>query len=126
MINLIPIGQLDGGHIAAAALGDRHERLSAWLHRALLLVGAGVMAVLLFEARAAGWAWRDAVSRAAFAAMPWLVWALLLLFMRRMAGGVYHPPVDGDPLSPARRRLALLMVIVFLSIFTPVPLRGAL
>ena len=39
MINLMPIGQLDGGHVARAALGDRHERLSARLHVALPLVG---------------------------------------------------------------------------------------
>ena len=39
MINLMPIGQLDGGHIARAALGQRHEALSARLHVALLAIG---------------------------------------------------------------------------------------
>lgn len=126
MINLIPIGQLDGGHIASAWLGPRHERLSAWLHRMLLVVGAAVVGFLLLEGRAAGLDWPDALTRAAFAGMPWLVWAVLLLVMRRLSGGVYHPPVEGAPLSPRRRALALVMVVVFALLFTPIPLREAI
>lgn len=126
MINLIPIGQLDGGHIAGSYLGDRHERWSGWLHRLLLLVGMAVLAALTFEGHAGGMGWGAAVERAGWAALPWLVWALLLLLMRRMAGGIYHPPVGEAPLSPGRRRLVLGMAIVFLLIFTPVPLRGAI
>jgi membrane-associated protease RseP (regulator of RpoE activity) len=126
MINLIPIGQLDGGHIASAWLGGRHERLSAWLHRLLLVVGAAVVAVLVLEARAVGWTWKDSLVRAAAAGMPWLVWAVLLLVMRRMSGGIYHPPVEGAPLSRGRRALAIGMVVVFALLFTPVPLRQAI
>ena len=126
MINLIPIGQLDGGHIAGSYLGDRHERWSAWLHRLLLLVGLAVLAALSFEGHAGGMGWGAAIERATWAALPWLVWALLLLVMRRMAGGIYHPAVGQAPLSPGRRRLVLAMAIVFLLIFTPVPLRGAI
>ena len=126
MINLIPIGQLDGGHIASAWLGPRHERLSGWLHRFLLVVGAAVVAFLVFEARAAGWGWKDSLTRAAFAGMPWLVWAILLLIMRGLSGGIYHPPVEGEPLSRGRRALAIGMVIVFALLFTPIPLREAI
>ena len=126
MINLIPIGQLDGGHIASAWLGPRHERMSGWLHRLLLVVGAAVVAFLLAEGRSAGWGWEDSLTRAALAGMPWLVWAVLLLVMRRLSGGVYHPPVEGEPLSPGRRVLAAVMVIVFVLLFTPIPLREAI
>jgi hypothetical protein len=58
--------------------------------------------------------------------MPWLVWAVLLLVMRRMSGGIYHPPVEGPPLSRGRRALAVGMVVVFALLFTPVPLRQAI
>jgi membrane-associated protease RseP (regulator of RpoE activity) len=126
MINLIPIGQLDGGHIAAAALGHRHEKLSAWLHRLLLVVGTAVAAVLFAEGQSAGLSIGHAAARAGSGAMPWLVWAVLLLVMRRMGDGVYHPPVEGPPLVGRRRALAFGMAIVFILIFTPVPLREAL
>lgn len=126
MINLIPIGQLDGGHIACGYLGERHERLSSTLHWLLLAVGGGVMLGLTAEALAAGRPIASAASRALWAGMPWLVWAGLLGFLRRAGDGRYHPPVGAAPLSPGRRRLVWLIAIVFVLIFTPIPLREAL
>ena len=123
MINLIPVGQLDGGHIASGYLAARHERFSAWLHRLLLVVGVGVFAALTAEARAVGWGWSDAATRALFAALPWLVWSVLLGVLRRMSGGVYHPPVTGPHPTRGRQVLVGVMAIVFLLLFTPVPMR---
>jgi membrane-associated protease RseP (regulator of RpoE activity) len=123
MINLIPVGQLDGGHIAAGYLARRHERFSAWLHRLLLVIGAGAVAVLTAEARAAGWAWSDALTRALWASMPWLVWAALLALLRRMSGGIYHPPVEGELPTRGRRVLVAGMALLFILLFTPVPMR---
>jgi membrane-associated protease RseP (regulator of RpoE activity) len=125
-INLIPIGQLDGGHIACAFLGDRHERMSRWLHAGLLLIGAAVMAVLGLEALDAGKSAGSALGYGLSNGAPWLVWAALLLWMRRAQGGIYHPAVGDTPLSPGRRLLVFSMAVVFLLIFTPVPLREAL
>jgi membrane-associated protease RseP (regulator of RpoE activity) len=126
MINLIPIGQLDGGHIACAALGDRHERFSRRLHLALLAMAAGVWGVLALEARAAGLDAADCAAHGARGAIPWLVWALVLLVMRRMSGGVYHPPVGDVPLTKGRRTLVWVMAGIFLLLCTPAPLRPAL
>ncbi len=123
-INLLPIGQLDGGHVACAVLGSRHERTSGILHGALLGIAAIVGAALMIEARDAGLGWGRALSHASWGAVPWCLWALLLLIMRRMAGGDYHPPVGQAQLSPGRRRLALFMLLVFILIFTPVPMRA--
>lgn len=125
-INLIPIGQLDGGHVAAALFGDRHERVAPWLHRGLGLIGGVVLLVLALEARAAGRDGWGAIGYGAAGAVPWLVWMLLLLLMRRFTGGRYHPPVGSAPLSPSRRRLCVLTAVVFLLLFTPVPMREAL
>jgi membrane-associated protease RseP (regulator of RpoE activity) len=126
MINLIPIGQLDGGHVACAFLGDRHEALSARLHLVLVAVGIGVTIALAGDAVAVGLPSGEAMTYGLQSSAPWFVWAILLLVMRRLAGGVYHPPVGATPLTRERRRLVFFMVIVFLSIFTPVPLRHSL
>jgi membrane-associated protease RseP (regulator of RpoE activity) len=125
MINLMPIGQLDGGHIARAALGDAHERWSGRLHIALPIIGAAVGGAMLVTARASGADWVDALDYAKTGVIPWLVWTLLLAVMRRQAGE-YHPPVGDAPLDPLRRKLAIGMLIVFLLIATPVPFRPAL
>src|SRR5690606_14437699 len=64
-INLMPIGQLDGGHIAKSALGDAHERWSARLHVALPLIGFAVGGVMLVYARAVGRDWAESIRYAA-------------------------------------------------------------
>lgn len=125
MINLLPIGQLDGGHIACAALGNRHERFSGILHWLLLGVGAAVVLVLSYQYRQQGADATAALSSAFKAGMPWIVWAALLFIMRRMSDGRYHPPVGMRALSPGRRRLVMLMVFILIAIFTPIPLREA-
>lgn len=126
MINLIPIGQLDGGHVLRAGLGDRHERLSAILHRALLVVALAVGGYLYALARADGAGRLAALGFAAWGAAPWLVWSAALAIMRNLAGGEYHPSVTGPPLTPGRRRIAWAMAVVFLLLFAPVPMRPTL
>jgi membrane-associated protease RseP (regulator of RpoE activity) len=125
MINLMPIGQLDGGHVARAAFGDAHEKWSKRLHLALPIIGAIAFVVLLVQARAAGEDWAGAFDYAQYGAIPWLVWTLLLGLMRRSAGA-YHPPVGDAPLDPARRRRAIAMLVVFCLIAMPVPMRPVL
>ena len=125
MINLLPIGQLDGGHVARAALGDAHERWSARLHAALPVVAVATLAVMLAVARRAGLDWGAALSYGKDGAIPWLVWWALLWLMRRSAGE-YHPPVGDAPLDPARRALAIAMLVVLALIATPVPFRQVL
>ena len=126
MINLIPIGQLDGGHIARALLGDRHETFSARLHLALPIVGALVAAFLFAQAMRLDADLADAAWYAFDGAIPWLVWSIMLAVMRRMGGGVYHPPVGDTPLTTGRRLVALLTLILWALIFTPIPTRPTL
>jgi len=125
MINLMPIGQLDGGHIARAALGQAHERWSGVLHAALPLVGAALGIQLYLHARAAHREILEALSHATAGIVPWLVWTLMLGWMRQRAGE-YHPPVTDAPLDPRRRVYAIGMLVVFVLIATPVPFRQAL
>ena len=125
MINLMPIGQLDGGHVARAALGQSHEAWSRRLHVALPILGAACGGVMFAIAERAGRGVLESLSYAQSGLLPWLVWTLMLGWMRRQAGE-YHPPVGDTPLDPRRRRYAVAMLLIFLLIATPVPFRSAL
>jgi membrane-associated protease RseP (regulator of RpoE activity) len=126
MINLLPIGQLDGGHVATAYFGNRYNAFAHRLHRFMPLVGVGVFFWVLHLVRVEmGPRFRQdlAVNIAFFAAFPWVVWFALVGFVRRVGGGVNHPPVQTRPLPPSRKALFWLMVVVFVAIFMPVPFR---
>ena len=98
-LNLLPIGQLDGGHILYSFVGKWHRRLSRLFVLALVPLG-------LFG---------PSGSR------QWLVWAALLFFL-----GTRHPSIqDATPLGPGRRKLAILALLVFLLCFTVAPVRLA-
>jgi membrane-associated protease RseP (regulator of RpoE activity) len=95
-LNLLPLGQLDGGHVTYAWLGER---------RALLvsrIVSAGLLAAGIFVS------------------LNWLVWWLLT----RLVIGLRHPPaMDERPVGPARRVVALASLVLFVLTFVPVPFR---
>ena len=91
-LNLLPIGQLDGGHILYAFVGEQHRRLSRMF--VLLLVPIGMI-----------YWW------------GWLFWATVLFFL-----GSRHPVIyDENPLGKTRRWLGLLAVIIFALSFMPNP-----
>ena len=98
-LNLLPIGQLDGGHIVYALFPRRHGTISLVLSLLLLPLGAA----FLIDQRKF---W-----------FGWLLWGLaLLIFGRR------HPLVyDSGGLDRGRRKLALLALVIFLLCFTFVP-----
>lgn len=94
-LNLLPAGQLDGGHILRS--------ISPRLHR---VAGAMVPAVLILL----WWKNRDA--------HIWLMWGAILVAMRFMR----TPPVyDERPLNFARVALAIVALIVMILCFMPVP-----
>jgi membrane-associated protease RseP (regulator of RpoE activity) len=92
-LNLLPSGQLDGGHILYAVWSNRHRRISFAV--ALLLVPLAIRF----------WA-------------GWLVWAVLLV-----AIGFRHPPLIDrwDPLDRRRRIFAAVAVAIFVLSFMPAP-----
>lgn len=118
MLNLIPVGQLDGGHIAYALFGKRQDVYARWVHRLLLVACAYNVArfvgpVLLHRA---GSDISQALSNSSF----WLVWFALLLGMRRLSG-MNHPPTDPSVLSPGRRVIAIACLVIFVLLFMPTP-----
>jgi membrane-associated protease RseP (regulator of RpoE activity) len=93
-LNLLPIGQLDGGHILYAFAGRRHKLLSRIFVLALVPLGI-------------------------FYSHSWLVWAALLFFF-----GLRHPVIyDDTKLDKNRTALGLAALAIFLLTFTLAPLR---
>jgi membrane-associated protease RseP (regulator of RpoE activity) len=92
-LNLLPVGQLDGGHLVYA-LARRHHRRVGLLAVVLLLL-AGL------------WFWRG-----------WWIWALITALL-----GARHPPVlfDEDDLGPGRRALALIALGLLVFCYMPTP-----
>jgi membrane-associated protease RseP (regulator of RpoE activity) len=96
-LNLLPISQLDGGHILYAVLGPRQKAL-AWAFF-LALIPLGFL-----------WA-------------GWWVWAALVLLVGR--GRIQHPPLfdAGEPLNRERVYVSLAAAAIFLLCFVPMPFR---
>jgi membrane-associated protease RseP (regulator of RpoE activity) len=93
-LNLVPLGQLDGGHVLYALVGRR------WAHLGSRLVSAGLLV--------AGF----------FLSWNWLVWWALTRFLV----GLRHPPaLLEEPLDPARAAVAVLSLVLFVLTFVPVP-----
>lgn len=129
MINLLPIGQLDGGHIATAYFGNEYRRVARRLHRLLPVAALGVFGwVYLTVRREAGARWDTAEGAliAFGAALPWMVWYLIVAGVGRLGGGPDHPAVDEQPLPRSRRFLFWVVVAAFIGIFMPVPYRETL
>jgi len=93
-LNLIPLGQLDGGHILYSLWGEKARRFY------LPLLGILVLLTL-------------------FVYSLWALWFMMLLVL----GKVYAAPLDDiTPLDPTRQKLAIAMLIICGLIFIPAPI----
>jgi len=120
MLNLLPVGQLDGGHVAYALFGPRQDRLSRLVQLGLVPLGLALCLYHGLSARAAGET-GDRLIEAFMTGANWLVWAFALQVMRLMTGP-RHPPTGPEPLSSVRRTVAVACLVLFVVLFMPVPL----
>ena len=92
-MNLLPIGQLDGGHLVYSLLGARHRQFS------MVMIGVLIVLGIL--------SWPG-----------WFVWAALITII-----GIWHPPVEDqrEPMDPKRRLIAMSALAVFVLTFIPTP-----
>jgi len=122
----LPIGQLDGGHIATAYFGNGYNVFARRLHKLMPLVAVGVFGWVYHLVRVEmGGRWQRGFSLSAGigAGAPWLMWFALVAILRRLGGGANHPPVDAKPLPASRKLLFWFVVVAFAAIFMPVPFR---
>ncbi len=96
-LNLIPVGQLDGGRIAYALFGRRHRAVSMGAFVALLVLGAVAQS------------------------MNWIVFAALVFLLI----GFHHaPPLDDlTPLSARRYAVGVLCLVLLVLLIPPVPVQ---
>jgi len=94
-LNLIPAGQLDGGHIVYALVGEQYARIVLWV----VLAGLAGLSLL----------WGG-----------WLLWLVLVYFFGRMR----VEPLDAiTDLTGRQRLLGVVMIVLFILVFTPIPLQ---
>lgn len=95
-INLIPLGQLDGGHVAYVLFGEKAKAL----YWPVIFALSG----LVFISRSP----------------TWILWIVLLFFF----GRTYAQPLDQvTELDPKRKFIAVCSLLLFVVLFIPVPLR---
>ncbi len=106
-MNLIPVGQLDGGHICYAAFGERkHHHIASISMIILIVLGfLGVLKTFAFSWIPIGW-------------IGWLFWSIILYLVIK----VNHPPIyDFEELDPKRKYLGYFSMIIFILCFSPSP-----
>jgi membrane-associated protease RseP (regulator of RpoE activity) len=119
MINLLPWGQLDGGHIAFALLGPLQNRIARLVRWGVL--GFFLYNLLTFVGPVLTRQSHMPLGVAIGNSLTWLVWYGLLGLLAR-AMGPDHPPVEAGELSPGRRRIAMVCLALFVLLFMPTPL----
>jgi membrane-associated protease RseP (regulator of RpoE activity) len=93
-MNLLPVGQLDGGHVLYVLFGEKRSKK--------------IVPVILLALVLLGFAWEG-----------WWLWAILIFFLGRS----HAEPLDMiTELDKPRKRLAVLGLVVFILVFVPVPL----
>ena len=96
-LNLLPFGQLDGGHITYATLGQISTKIS-------LVTVAAAVTMTWFS-------------------LSWLVMTVMMLVMLVIVGP-RHPPVidEYEPLGSGRRAVAVCALVMLILCFTPFPI----
>ncbi|MFW6045518.1 MAG: site-2 protease family protein, partial [Natronomonas sp.] len=102
-LNLIPVGQLDGGHIVRSMLGERAQTVAAFVPAALF----GLAGYLYLFA--------DTGINAPFL---WTFWGLVALGLAYVGPAT---PVFDDPLDRKRMLLGVVTFVLGILCFTPIP-----
>ena len=101
-LNLVPVGTLDGGHVAYGLFGEKAKKI--FPIAISVLVGLMLLPVLLTFSF-------DSLN------LSWLLWIMILFWL----GNVRSQPLDDiTELDPTRRAIGYVMLVVFFLMFTPI------
>jgi len=106
-MNMLPVGQLDGGHISYSMFGgNNHYKISVVTLIVVFILGlTGMIEILLNLGFSFGWS-------------GWLFWALILFFVVK----IRHPHIyDDEPIDIKRKILGWISFIIFILSFSPSP-----
>jgi membrane-associated protease RseP (regulator of RpoE activity) len=119
MINLIPVGQLDGGHVAFALFGPRQNRIAQWVHRSMIVFFfVSVASFVVRDVRTGFGLWHlgHHVNNSLF----WLLWSEVLGIL----GVVSSPPSrggSGDRLGVRVRVFAVACLALLAALLRDAP-----
>ncbi len=121
MINLLPVGQLDGGHVAYALFGRRQDRFAPIIHRSLLaLFFVNLVSFVARDLRAGvGF---DALGRHIGSSMFWLVWFEVLAVLGTLSS---HEEPERRGVTTLQRVIAIVGLVMLSALgqeFQPHPL----
>lgn len=103
-LNLVPVGTLDGGHVAYGLFGEKARRIFP--------IAMGILIGLIFLPGLLTFSFESFN-------FSWLLWAFILFWL----GNVRTQPLDDiTELDPPRRAIGYAMLVVFLLLFTPIPM----
>ena len=107
-MNLIPVGQLDGGHISSAMFGQGYRRIAQVCLVALVLFGlAGFLPIFDIQFHY-GWT-------------GWLFWAFVLIMFMRRRGFQKPLPQDNSELDNLRMIIGWICILIFIVSFSISP-----
>ena len=103
-LNLVPVGTLDGGHVAYGLFGEKARRIFPFVIGGLLALSfLPSLLTLSFSGLN----------------LSWLFWVMILFWL----GNVRSQPLDDiTELDPPRRALGIFTLIIFILLFTPIPM----
>jgi membrane-associated protease RseP (regulator of RpoE activity) len=119
-MNMIPVGQLDGGHISYTMFGEKKSHKIALVAFAFLLL-SGFLWILQYTMILLGVDLSRIPHFLELGWLGWLFWAIILFFIIKLK----HPPIyDDQKLNPLRMYLGYLSFFILIISFSPVPFYG--
>jgi membrane-associated protease RseP (regulator of RpoE activity) len=120
-MNLIPIGQFDGGHLIYAMLGERHRIVARSAFIALIVMGLpSVLDSILrmISSTITNEPSSQVIPFAEYSWSGWFLWAMISYYFVKL----YHPPVpDETPLDDVRMRIGWITLVILILCFSFIP-----